>query len=193
MKKITLIRHAKVKMDNKTKIDATALPKWIYDYDHAFLDEESLAPKETIKAVENADFVLTSKLQRTIDTAYLLGLEINEQNELFDEATVPTINIPFLKFRPVTWLTLIRIFLLFELTKKRSRIKESRDDAKKATEHLVTLTSKYDNIVVVGHAGKNWLIRKELLKMGCRLEVKPSNRNWGVTVLTNSSEIPINS
>ncbi len=190
IKKITLIRHAKVKMDNKTKIDATALPQWIYDYDHASLDEESLAPKETIEAVENADFVLTSKLQRTIDTAYLLGLEINEQNELFDEATVPTINIPFLKFRPVTWLTLIRIFLLFELTKKRSRIKESRDDAKKATEHLVTLTSKYDNIVVVGHAGKNWLIRKELLKMGWRLEVKSSNRNWGVTVLTNSLEIP---
>ncbi len=190
IKKITLIRHAKVKMDNKTKIDATALPQWIYDYDYASLDEESLAPKETIEAVENADFVLTSKLQRTIDTAYLLGLEINEQNELFDEATVPTINIPFLKFRPVTWLTLIRIFLLFELTKKRSRIKESRDDAKKATEHLVTLTSKYDNIVVVGHAGKNWLIRKELLKMGWRLEVKSSNRNWGVTVLTNSLEIP---
>ena len=190
MKKITFIRHAKVKMDNKTKIDATSLPQWIYDYDDASLDEDSLAPNKTIEAVENADFVLTSKLQRTIDTAYLLGLEINEQNELFDEATVPTINIPFLKFRPVTWLTLIRIFLLFELTKKRSRIKESRDDAKKATEHLVTLTSKYDNIVVVGHAGKNWLIRKELLKMGWRLEVKSSNRNWGVTVLTNSLEIP---
>ena len=190
MAQITLIRHAKVKIDNKTKIDATALPQWIYNYDHASLDEESLVQEDTIKAVKNADFILTSKLQRTIDTAYLLGLEIDEQNELFNEATVPAINIPFLKFRPVTWLTLIRIFLLFELTKKRSRIKESREEAKEASEHLVALTSKYDNIVVVGHAGKNWLIRKELLKIDWRLEGKPSNRNWGITVLTNSSETP---
>ena len=184
MKKITLIRHAKVKMDNKTKIDATALPQWIYDYDHASLDEESLAPQETIEAVKNVDFILSSKLQRTIDTAYLLGLEIDEKNELFNEASVPAISIPFLKFRPVTWLTIIRIFLMFELTRKRSRIQESRNDAKKASEHLFTLASKYDNIVVVGHGAKNWLIRKELLKKGWRLEGKPSNKNWGVTVLT---------
>ena len=186
MKKITLIRHAKVKMNNKTKIDATSLPQWIYDYDHSSLDEESLAPQEAIQAVKNVDFVLSSRLKRTLDTAHLLDLEIDEKNELFNEATVPAINIPLLKFRPVTWLTIIRIFLLFELTRKRSRIKESRDDAKKASKHLITLTSKYDNIVVVGHGAKNWLIRKELLKMGWRLEGKPSNRNWGVTVLTNS-------
>ena len=189
MKKITLIRHAKVKIDNDTRIDATALPQWIYDYDHATLDEDSLAPKETINAVKNADFVLTSKLQRTIDTAHLLGLEIDEKNELFNEATVPAINIPFFKFRPVTWLTLIRIFLLFELTRKKSRIKESREEAKKASEHLFTLSSKYDNIVVIGHAAKNWLIRKELLKKGWRLEGKPSNKNWGITVLKLSFHI----
>ena len=183
MKKITLIRHAKVKMDNKTKIDATQLPQWIYDYDHSPLDEESLAPQKTIEVVKNADFVLTSRLKRTLATAYLLGLEIDERNELFNEATVPAINIPFFRFRPFTWLNIIRIVLLFELTKKRSRIQESRDDAKKASEYLVKLSSKYDNIVVVGHGAKNWLIRKELLKVGWKLEGKPSNKNWGVTIL----------
>ena len=170
-------------MDNKTKIDATALPQWVHDYDHASLDEESLAPQKTIEVVKNADFVLTSRLKRTLATAYLLGLEIDEKNELFNEATVPSINIPFFKFQPFIWLNIIRIFLLFELTRKKSRIKESRDDAKKATEYLVRLSSEYDNIVVVGHGAKNWLIRKELLKMGWKLEGKPSNKNWGVTVL----------
>ena len=183
MKKITLIRHAKVKIDNETKIDATALPQWIYNYDHASLDEESLAPQETIEAIKNADVVLTSQLRRTIDTAHLLDLEIDEQNELFNEASVPAITIPFFKFKAKTWLIIIRIFLFIELSRKRSRIKEAREEAKKASEHLFLFASKYDNIVVVGHGAKNWLIRKELLKKGWRLEGKPSNRNWGVTVL----------
>ena len=188
MKKITLVRHARVKMDNKTKIDAIALPQWIYDYDHASLDEESLAPKETINAVKNADFVLTSQLRRTIDTAHLLDLEIDEQNELFNEASVPAITIPFLKFKAKTWLIIIRIFLFIELSRKRSRIKEAREEAKKASEHLFLLASKYDHIVVVGHGAKNWLIRKELLRMGWMLKGKPSNENWGITVLSLSNQ-----
>ena len=188
MKKITLIRHARVKMDNKTKIDATELPQWIYDYDHASLDEESLAPQKTIEAVKNADVVLTSQLRRTIDTACLLDLEIDEKNELFNEASVPAITIPFLKFKAKTWLIIIRIFLFIELSRKKSRIKEAREEAKKASEHLFLFAFKYDNIVVVGHGAKNWLIRKELLKKGWMLEGKPSNKNWGVTTLSLSTQ-----
>ena len=184
MKQITLIRHAKVDIDNSQKIDSFSLQKWVGEYDTAPIHTESLPSNETVVLVQSADVVLTSTLKRAIDSAKVLGADIAEKNKLFNEANIPEVNVPFLKLKPKSWLIILRVMLLFRLGKKDASLKASKTQAKEAAHKLLEFTTEHDHVVLVGHGGMNWLIRKELMKEGWSLEPNASNKNWGMTVLT---------
>jgi len=183
MKQITLIRHAKVDMDNTQKMDAASLKNWVKAYDMANIHTDSFPTQETITVAKSADIILTSSLRRTVESAKVLGVDIYESIAVFNEAKIPDVNIPFVKFKPKTWLVILRVLLLFGLGKKDASLCVSKQQAKDASKRLLELSSKHDSVVLVGHGGMNWLLRKELMKEGWCLEPKPSNKNWGVTTL----------
>jgi len=181
-RQITLIRHAKVDIDNSQKIDAHSLPKWVEEYDTAPIHTESLPTQEIIVLVQSADVVLASTLSRASDSAKVLGVEVHEKNELFNEADIPKVNIPYVKLKPKSWLVILRLMLLLGLGKKDTSLKASKAQAKEAAKRLVELSKEHEHIVLVGHGGMNWLIGKVLVKVGWKLEGKGSHENWGVTV-----------
>ncbi len=183
MKQIILIRHAKVDSDHSEKIDSSSLKDWVALYDTANIHADSFPSEETIDMVKNADLILTSSLRRTIDSAKVLGIDIYESNAVFDEALIPEVNIPFLKLKPKSWLVILRVMLLLGLGKKDTSLKASKQQAKDANKRLLALSTEYDSVVLIGHGGMNWLIRKELMKEGWSLEPNASNKNWGMTVL----------
>ena len=183
MMKITLIRHGKVDIDNSRRIGASSLPEWVNAYDTAPIHPDSIPLQKTADDVQEADFVMTSSLRRAIDSANILGVKIDEQNALFNEAAVPHANIPFLKLKPKSWLVILRLMSLAGFGKKDASLKASKAQAKEAAERLRELSLEYDHIVLVGHGGMNWLIRQVLVKEGWILESKESHENWGVTVL----------
>lgn len=184
MKKIILIRHAKVDIDNTQKISANLMRQWVKEYDMAELCRESKPGQETIEAVENTDVVVTSALKRAIDSANVLGTDIYERNALFNEAAIPDVHIAFLKLKPKTWLVILRVLLLFGLGKKDASLKASKLQAGKAAKRLLELVDIDGSVILVGHGGMNWLIRKSLMKEGWVLEEGASNSNWGMTVIT---------
>jgi len=184
MKQIILIRHANVDSDNSQKIDSSRLKIWVESYDTAKIVADSLPTQETINIANNADVLLTSRLKRAIDSAKVLGVNIDERNALFNEALIPEVNIPILKLKPKHWLVILRLMLFLGLGKKDTSLKASKTQAKEAAHKLLEFTTEYDHVVLVGHGGMNWLIRKELMKEGWSLEPNASNKNWGMTVLT---------
>lgn len=183
MKQIILIRHAKVDIENTTKIVASALKEWVEMYDVAEIHPDSNPSQETIDMVQHADLVVTSTLKRAINSVKVLGVDIYEQNTVFNEAKIPDIGIPLLKFKPKRWLAIFRVLSLFGLGKKGTSLKASKQQAKEASQRLLELAEKHESIILVGHGGMNWLLRKELLRQGWKLESNPSNKNWGMTVL----------
>ena len=184
MKEITLIRHAKVDIDNSKKIDAQALQQWVEEYDVAPIHSESLPSKETVVLAQTADVLVTSTLSRAIDSASVLGVEVYEQNKLFNEADIPEVNVPFLKLKPKSWLVVLRLMLLFGLGKKDASLKVSKAQAKEAAKRLLELSNEHGHVVLVGHGGMSWLIGKVLVKEGWGLEGKGSHANWGVSTYT---------
>lgn len=185
MKQIILIRHAKVDMDNSQKITSASLKSWVDAYDDADIHPESLPPQELMDLVDSSSVVLTSSLKRAIDSAKILGIDIYEENTVFNEAKIPDVGIPLLKFKPKTWLAILRVLSLFGLGKKGTSLKASKTEAQKAVIRLEELSLEYDTVVLVGHGGMNWLIRKVLMKEGWNLQPNASNKNWGVTILLN--------
>jgi broad specificity phosphatase PhoE len=184
MKQIILIRHAKVDIDHSEKINADSLKIWVELYDTANIVTDSLPAQETINVAKSADVLVTSSLRRTIDSAKVLGVDIYESNAVFNEALISEVNIPFLKLKPKSWLALLRVLFLLGLGKKDASLKASKLQAKKAIERLLELSDGHESVVLVGHGGMNWFIRKALMKEGWSLDPKVSSKNWGMTVLT---------
>jgi len=184
MKQIVLIRHAKVDLDSSRPINASFLKEWVDAYGVANIYVHSLPTQETINVIKNSDVLVTSSLCRTIDSAKVLDVDIYESSTIFNEAQIPNVNIPFLKMKPKSWMVVLRVLLLFGLGKKDASLKASKLQAEEAAERLLELSNEFESVVLVGHGGMNWLIRKVLMKEGWHLEDKPSNKNWGMTILS---------
>ena len=183
-KSILLIRHAKVEIDDRQRIDSASLNAWVQSYDNACICTESLPSDETIALVQGTEFVLSSTLKRAIDSAKVLGVELAEKNPLFNEAAIPQINIPLLKFYPKTWLVILRLMLFVGLGQKETSLKVSKAQAQKASDRLDSLSQEYASIALVGHGAMNWLIGKALVQRGWEIESKEGHGNWSVTRLT---------
>ena len=184
MKQIILIRHAKVNIDNSQTISSAALKNWVERYDVADIHFDSKPTQKTRVIVEGAGVIATSVLKRTIDSAKVLGVDIYEKNAIFNEAKIPNVTIPFFKFKPKTWLIILRVLLLLGLGKKDASLKASKLQAEEAAGRLLELSNEFESVVLVGHGGMNWFIRKVLTKERWHLKEKPSNKNWGMTILS---------
>ena len=183
MKQIILIRHAKVDIDYDTTIHAHKLQEWIGHYDKAPICEESQPSQELRDYVSSSDFVITSELQRAIDSTEVLGIEVNKIDDTFNEAKIPEIAIPYIKFKPKSWFVMLRVWSLFGFGDKNTSMQASKLRAEQATDKLIELSLKYEKITLVGHGGMNWLISKAFQKRGWVLEPNSSLANWGMMVL----------
>ncbi len=91
---ITLIRHAKVDIDNNKKIYAYQMQEWIKNYNQTPIDT-TLPTKEIITKIKKANYITSSTLPRTIDSLKLISIKPYEISHLFDEANIPDTNIGF--------------------------------------------------------------------------------------------------
>ncbi|MDD3592810.1 MAG: hypothetical protein PHO65_09215 [Sulfurovum sp.] len=183
MKRITFIRHAKVDMDSSRPICARELAAWEEAYNTAPIVTDLLPGDALLESLRSADYVVSSRLRRSIDSLKLLEVEINECDTLFNEAAIPALNGRFIKLKPVHWLVLFRMLSLLGIGRWAKRLRESRAEAQKAAERLSEFSVEHDHIVLMGHGVMNWLIRKELYKKGWKRKSREVHGNWGCTVM----------
>jgi len=188
MKRIILVRHARVAMDEMERIAASELPGWVARYDRADIDSGSEPPRETREAVSGVDYVLTSELKRTKVSAWMLGLQVDESDPVFNEAEVSVPPIPFLKLSVKSWLTAVRILQLLGMGRSGAILKASKRRVEQASEKLIALSREHDSVVLIGHGGMNWLMRKTLKERGWSLHSGGSHENWSATIWIRSDE-----
>jgi hypothetical protein len=183
VKKITFIRHAKVDMDVNTPISARMLKSWENAYNSAPINQEIPQDENVHQAFTTVDYVVCSTLRRTSDSVELLGISVDESNALFNEATIPTLQGTRLKLKPTNWLVLFRILSLFGIGRWARTFKQTKEDARSATQRLLEISQEHRHIILMGHGVMNWMIRKELKKKGWKSKGKDAHGNWGVTTL----------
>ena len=183
MKKIVLIRHARVDINNSTTFYAYELQEWIKQYNKANIDTQNRPSQKLIGMAKNADFILSSNLKRAIDSALVLGVKPMEKNEIFNELPIPNIKVPLLKFKPKTWLIIFRIAMLLSIKRENKSLTSAKNQASIAAQYLNNLSKKHNNIILIGHGGMHWLTQKALQEKGWEIEGKSSYKNWGTVKL----------
>jgi len=180
--KIILIRHAKVLIENTSKISASQMQTWVDSYNVSPIDT-SLPEDEVVTLIKNAEMVLASGLSRTRDSLNLIDITPTLTHHLFDEAALPVARGEFLKLRPKSWLMVLRVMMLLGIGKNNHTFKDSKQRAKDASDYLIELSKEHDNVVLMGHGGMNWLMGKELISSGWECVGKSGGtKNWGYSV-----------
>ena len=179
---ITLVRHAKVVINQRKKMTAEEMKEWIEEYNHAFVSHE--VPKEKVqKHLKNTKMLIASSLSRTKESLKLIGLTPQEENSLFDEIELPDLKNKFIKLYPRKWLELYRFLSILRLGDKYTVLQTSKQRAKMSAIYLDRLAKENNHVALMGHGGMNWLTGKELAKLGWKcIEDNKSRENWGYKV-----------
>lgn len=180
---ISLIRHGKSKMKDKQRITCTAFQKWIETYDRTGVCEEIQVPNETLKKITTANILLTSHLERSMESAALLTKRTGIiADELFRETELPIIPETLgLKLRPNTWAVLSRWMWLCGYSRYCESLANAKQRAKSATSRLIQYAERHQTVVLIGHGFFNHLITLELQKMGWKGKRRVSFKHWSCT------------
>ena len=162
---LTLIRHAPVISDKKTRLYASELEAWLEKYDRAPID--TTYPDSSIAEIlDDAQWIVASTMRRSQDSLKLLGKEPDEVNELFNESSVPKSDGQFLRLRPNHWLYYYFFLLFVDTIKGGDKVRHLFDRAEQAADRLIELARQHPHVVLMGHGGANYLIGKVLKKRG---------------------------
>lgn len=183
MKKIILLRHAKVLIDLDKKIYANEFKLFLDEYKKAEISNV-LVNKEKISAlIKHSDIIVSSEEKRAKES-YLLyaGLDVCS-NKIYNEVELPYISQKLIKIKTKYWLYIFRILWLFSFSKNCESYKESKLRASLASKELINLAKTNNNVMLFGHGLMNKLIKRELIKQEYKLEKHSNNANWDYDTL----------
>jgi len=186
---IVLVRHGKptaaIVGRGGEKLSAAGYGLWVKSYNHAYVDKRSKPIKSSSKPF-NQHYVISSDLKRAVQSAQLYMNKVPEQQwPVLREMHIPRYKLPF-QLRAYTWLLITRFLWMLGISKGMSSnvesFKSAKFRAKQAADELDKLAKNQENIIVFGHGLSNRYIRKELVRLGWKLQCK-SNEFWGKTCL----------
>ncbi|MGM9928130.1 MAG: histidine phosphatase family protein [Bacillus sp. (in: firmicutes)] len=189
---ISLIRHGKSELVNNERITCSDFKKWVEQYDYHGVFEERGYPLETTETVVRAKLIITSDLERSIQSATLLNPRvISISDALFRETGLPTPSrcLWGIKLRPGIWAVLFRLLWFCGYSKGCESLGHAKLRAKQATHQLIDYANKYQSVVLVGHGFFNRLIAKELQKQGWKGNRKTGSEHWTCTTYADSEAV----
>lgn len=186
MKSITFVRHGVSICDESQKLNAEEYRSWLKQYDEVGILPADAMPKQTVAALEQANFVIVSDLRRAKDTLAILGSRGKEsgQSPLLREASIPApvFSIPFIKARPGVWNVMMRLFWLAGYAGNDESYRQAKKRAVEVARMLSCYTDEYEHVFVVGHGFFNRMVGKQLGSEGWELKGKRSHAHWSCTV-----------
>ncbi len=156
---------------------------WINIYNASSLAESSVPDNGALACARECNAIVSSSLQRSIDSAKALGSEKHLISDgQFIEAGLPSANWKVLKMFPNTWAVIFRLMWLFGYSKNAESYKEAKQRASKATTKLIELAQEHGRLLFVGHGIINRLLVKELRSRGWSGPKSPGSTYWSFGV-----------
>ncbi len=168
MKKITLLRHFRVKDGCEKKLfSSMEIDAWVDLYDTYDLDYHDVS-------FSHHDRVYTSALSRAKRTAEYLDLEY-EENVLLNEVSAKAFFDTSWRFPKMIWLLIGRIYWASGWVKKSETKKETFQRAREVAD--IMISSKDETIMIVSHGFFMLILARELQKRGFKGEMDKHPKN----------------
>jgi broad specificity phosphatase PhoE len=176
---IIVLRHGKPNIDTTGKVNPVEFGKWIASYDKAGVCESDNPNIHIVERVHNCHFVVCSHLPRSIESARRLGISSPDLiSSDFRECEMPHASWKYPKLAIPTWAWVFRIVQLGGYSFNSESYKEAKARGKACAYHLADLAHTHGSVLFVGHGALNWLLHKELLRMGWSGPQKSPREHW---------------
>ncbi|MGD7044749.1 histidine phosphatase family protein [Jeotgalibacillus proteolyticus] len=178
--KIHLIRHGKSTHTRSKRLTQKELQNWFERYNEAGVRKEKRYPPSTVKQISLANAVLTSDLNRAIESAGFLQTEILLSDSLFREVDIPRLpkELDTIKLKANTWAIILRSLWFLGYSRECESLKEATTRAEEAAHMLIANAQEYGTVALIGHGFFNRLIAKELQAAGWKGKTRSSLRHW---------------
>ena len=181
---ITLVRHGEPALSRRVKLDWRGYVEWWAKYDQAGLLEGQTPPAILHKFANEARYIFSSTLPRSIETAEAVcdGKGFTSLEALI-EAPLPPPHLPsFIKLTPnsYAWGFLARVcwwYLNFHGTVEGREVAKVR--ARKVAEFLFDKAREGGDVLVLAHGFFNLMVSIELKKMGYIKTLEEGFKYWG--------------
>lgn len=186
---IAILRHGKssyLQENRKNRITSLQFKEWVQQYNMSSLLSSSLPNDDALNYANQCGAIISSSLQRSIDSAKILNKEkFIISDALFVEAGLPSAEWNFIKLYPDIWALFFRVLWLFGYSKNSESFKEAKVRANIAADRLILLAEEHQSILFAGHGVFNRLLVKELRNRGWFGSKNPGSKYWSIDVYTN--------
>ena len=185
--KIVLIRHGRSAHVAKGLLDRAAFLQWREAYEAAGIDAMESAPAELMVEARNAGMIVSSDVQRAIESAHVLadGRDVITSRLLRELALQPP-SLRWIRLPLFGWALLFGVRWLFR------RTHATPDEAlrvRAAAQWLNELSERHGEVVVVTHGMFRSLVARELAQRGWTPAIpKRSSAHWSAWSLTIAAE-----
>lgn len=177
--KIVLLRHGQSTITSSERLSAADFGRWIKAYNIAGIAPRSLPSVQAIAQARACAVTVCSNLPRSIESAMVLGVDnIAEQDALYRECEMPHAEWRVPKLSVKTWPYIFRMLQLFGYTFNSESIIEARQRAQGCTRRLCDLAQQNGSVLFVGHGSLNWLIARNLLRLGWAGPSHAGRKHW---------------
>lgn len=181
--KIVLIRHGKPDVELRGWFKASELKQLVSKYNASAIMDQP--PPATILNLKQSGKVFCSDLQRSIQSAQLLGLANQlEADPLFCEASIPHFNSGRLCLPIPVWVVIIRVLWLLGYSQNGESLKSFRRRAKMAADRLVLSAKQHGSVLLVGHGVLNYFIARELRRLKWQAPKHHRHHHWAMNCYT---------
>ena len=176
------MRHGKPTVSLQEKISGNQFRSFVERYNAAKITSNSKPSGYTLNLIQDAKFIFTSDLARTIDSARILDHHIQPISKTIFRELNCWLHFPTdIKLSAFTWVIISRILWEIGYHQDCESPKQARQRAKKATELLIEQHQCTGSVLLIAHGGINILIATHLRKMGWRGPRNPDGSHWGIT------------
>lgn len=187
-RRIILIRHGRPEIITRWKlrrIYAHEIPELFREYDASGVDPLSVPGMDTIEAAAGGAVFYVSRLLRAVETAERLGIALQTMraDSRFNEIAIPWWQGRYLKLHPIVWAGIIRVLWMFGYSPNTESKAQVLLRAQWCAGTLDQSAGSAGPVVLVGHGAMNYLIWKQLRRMGWRAATGYRWRHWGASIL----------
>lgn len=176
---IIIVRHGRPALNRDLHVDWRGYKDWWGLYDDGGLASDQAPPAATLEAARGADIILSSPLQRSVETAEALaeGRAIIT-DAVFEEAALPPPPLPGVRMRPGHWGVWARIVWWLGYAGGLEGRRAAEERACRAVETAIHAASGGRTVLVCAHGWFNRMMRPVLLARGWRCVRDDDDRYW---------------
>lgn len=176
---IVVLRHGKPNIEATGKVNPIEFGEWVENYDKAGVYESDGLDEKILDRVNRCNFVVCSHLPRSIESAKRLGISSpGLVSSDFRECEMPHGEWQYPKLSISAWSLIFRLFQLAGCSFNSESYKEAKERSIDCANQLAELAHNHGSVLFVGHGALNWLLHKQLLRMGWSGPHKSAKDHW---------------